>query len=145
MDQPILDNNNKNKNNNFVMYFDGCSKGNPGPAGAGAVIYNNDEEIWSASLYIGKKETNNCAEYQGLILGLKQAEKLGIQNLTVKGDSQLVIKQMKGEYQVKSDKMIEYYSIAKGVTFMSIEFMHIYRKDNKRADKLSNDALICIS
>ena len=69
MDQPILDNNNKNKNNNFVMCFDGCSKGNPGPAGAGAVIYNNDEEIWSASLYLGKKETNNCAEYQGLILG----------------------------------------------------------------------------
>jgi ribonuclease HI len=57
-------------NTNYKLFFDGCSKGNPGLAGAGAVIYNNDQEIWSDSFFVGDKITNNYAEYSGLILGL---------------------------------------------------------------------------
>jgi ribonuclease HI len=129
---------------NFVLFFDGCCKGNPGPGGAGAVIYNNGLEIWSDSVFVGKKVTNNIAEYTGLIIGLKQALKVGIKTLTVNGDSQLAIKQMNGLYKVSSENLIELYKTAKQLEklFDSITFNHVYRKDNKRADELSNDGLI---
>lgn len=97
----------------YILYFDGCSKGNPGLAGAGAVIYKNNQEIWSNALYIGSKHTNNYAEYSGLISGLEHAIQLKIKHLIVKGDSNLVIKQMKGEYQVKSDNIKDLYHKAK--------------------------------
>ena len=66
---------------NFIMNFDGCSKGNPGLSGAGAVIYSLDDEIWSGSLFIGKNITNNQSEYSGLIFGLKQAIDMNIKNI----------------------------------------------------------------
>ena len=78
----------------YKLFFDGCSKGNPGIAGAGAVIYNElNKEIWSKSSFVGKKETNNVAEYSGLILGLEEVVEMGgsIRNLIIKGDSKLVI------------------------------------------------------
>jgi ribonuclease HI len=129
---------------NFVLFFDGCCKGNPGPGGAGAVIYNNGIEIWSDSVFVGKKITNNIAEYTGLIIGLKQAAKLGIKNIIINGDSQLVIKQMNGVYKVSSENLVELYKTAKQLqqSFDSISYNHVYRKDNKRADSLSNDGLL---
>jgi ribonuclease HI len=127
----------------YCLKFDGCSKGNPGPAGAGAVIYKNDEEVWANSLYVGDKETNNVAEYNGLIMGLAKANELGIKELLVMGDSELIIKQMKGEYKVKSVNIIEYYLKAKTLSrFLSeVHYEHIYRKDNTRADELANFGL----
>lgn len=127
----------------FTLFFDGCSKGNPGPSGAGAVIYKNDIEIFNESKFIGSKETNNVAEYNGLIIGLDNALKLDISNLIVKGDSNLVIKQMKGEYTVKSSNLTNLFNIAKGLEmkFDNVEFIHIYRNDNKKADELANYAL----
>jgi ribonuclease HI len=124
----------------YCLKFDGCSKGNPGPSGAGAVIYKEDEEIWSKGFYVGDKETNNVAEYNGMIMGLSKAAELGIKNLLVMGDSQLVIKQMKGKYKVKSPNMIELNSKAKNISgiFNKIIYEHIYRKDNTRADELAN-------
>ena len=71
-------------NDTYSLYFDGCSKGNPGKAGAGAVIYKNNMEIFSISIFVGEKETNNVAEYSGLVIGLKEAVKLSIKNLDVK-------------------------------------------------------------
>ncbi len=68
---------------NYLLQFDGASKSNPGLAGAGAVIYENGNEIWSQSLFVGLKETNNYAEYNGLILGLNKASELGIAKLHV--------------------------------------------------------------
>jgi ribonuclease HI len=132
------------KQDNYVLFFDGCCKGNPGPGGAGAVIYNNGIEIWSDSEFVGKNVTNNIAEYTGLIIGLKQAVKVGIKNLTVNGDSQLVIKQMNNVYKVNSENLIEMHKIAKHLqqSFESISYNHVYRKDNKRADALSNDGLL---
>jgi len=129
---------------NYVLFFDGCCKGNPGPGGAGAVLYKDKIEIWSDSIFVGKKVTNNIAEYTGLIIGLKQAIKVGIKNIKVNGDSQLVIKQMTGNYKVNSENLIELYKTAKQLekSFDSISFNHIYRKDNKRADSLSNDGLV---
>jgi len=127
----------------FKLNFDGCSKGNPGLAGAGAVIYNYNTELWSNYLFIGEKFTNNHAEYSGLILGLERAVVLGIKNLKVEGDSLLVINQMKGIYKCKSDNLLELYNEAKKLEqkFDKIEYEHVLRNKNKRADELSNKAI----
>jgi len=127
----------------YLLKFDGCSKGNPGVSGAGAVIYNNDNEIWMKSVYVGDKNTNNEAEYTGLIIGLTEAINLNIKNLAVEGDSLLVIKQMKGEYAVKSENLKDLHEVAKKLsdTFETITFNHIYRNNNERADELSNIAI----
>ena len=128
----------------FTLFFDGCSKGNPGVAGCGAVIYNSDgAEIWSIAKFVGDKCTNNYAEYMGLICGLEEVYNRQIGDLLVKGDSQLVIRQMKGEYKVKSDNLFDVYNKASTLSknFGKIQFQHVYRNDNKRADLLSNLAL----
>jgi len=127
----------------FKLQFDGCSKNNPGLAGAGAVIYHEDDEIWSDHFFVGDNATNNHAEYAGLILGLQQAVAMGIKSLTVEGDSLLVINQMKGTYKCNSVNLIELYDKAKDLedNFDNISFVHIYRNKNKKADELSNIAV----
>jgi len=125
------------------LYFDGCSKNNPGDAGIGIVIYKNDEEIVAECDYIGIK-TNNEAEYNALILGLELAIENGIKILAVYGDSLLVINQMTNKYSVKNESLIRLYLKATELTkqFDYISFQHVYRKDNKRADYLSNVGLL---
>lgn len=127
----------------YILYFDGCSKGNPGLGGAGAVLYKDGEEVWGSSQLVGEKVTNNVAEYCGLIMGLQEVFVRNIKTVIVRGDSQLVIKQMKGEYKVKSSSLVEYYQQAKLLEkyFDKIAFEHVYRDKNKRADELSNMAL----
>lgn len=128
----------------YKMNFDGCSKGNPGLCGAGAVLYHNDTEIWSQSFFVGENATNNRAEYAGLILGLQQAAEYGIKSLHVQGDSQLVINQMKGLYQCNSPNLIQLYQRAKELetNFEKVYYEHILRHLNKRADYLSNVAIM---
>jgi ribonuclease HI len=128
---------------NYVMRFDGASKGNPGLAGAGAVIYKDGDELWSGYSFVGDHETNNVAEYNGLILGLTKALEFNIKNLLVEGDSQLVINQMKGEYKVNSNNLMKMYNTAKMLeqSFDKIIYNHIYREKNKKADQLSNLAI----
>jgi ribonuclease HI len=136
--------NNINYNNiNYKLFFDGCSKGNPGFAGAGAVIYKNDQEIWADSFFVGNKITNNYAEYSGLILGLLKAVELNINSLLVIGDSQLVINHMSGKYKCKSPNLLYLYETAKKLeeNFETIQYKHVLRNLNKRADELSNLAL----
>jgi ribonuclease HI len=127
----------------YTLYFDGCSKGNPGKAGAGYVIYKETDEIAYKSVYVGDKETNNKAEYSGLYEGLLCAIENNITRLHVKGDSNLVIKQMKGEYKVKSENILRIYQDTHKLCeqFEEITFEHVYRKDNQRADHLANQAL----
>lgn len=127
----------------YCMMFDGCSKGNPGPAGAGAVIYANNAEIWSRAIYVGNSETNNLAEYTGMLSGLNEAVRQKIRTLTVKGDSEVVIKQMLGKYKVKSENLIDIYEQAKDLEkhFDKIDYIHVYRHLNTRADALSNEGL----
>ena len=124
----------------YTMSFDGCSKGNPGRAGAGAVIYCNQIEIWADAKFVGARETNNVAEYTGLIMGLHEARRRNISRLTVHGDSELIIKQMKKEYAVKSPNIKAYYDAAASLAkqFAYIHFKHVYREFNVRADELSN-------
>jgi len=149
---PIILSKNINTNKNtskifptteYVLYFDGCSKGNPGPSGIGAVIYNNKKEIWSSYKYIGDERTNNEAEYSALILGLEQAIKLNIDTLSVCGDSLLVINQVNGVYKVKNQNLLMLYEkvLLHKQSFTYIDFNHVYRNNNKRADELSNLAI----
>jgi len=124
----------------YTLFFDGCSKGNPGRAGAGAVLYKNQVEVYADSLFVGEKETNNVAEYNGLLLGLREAVSRGVKKLAVKGDSLLIIKQLNGEYKVNSPAMKPLYEEAKALSsfFVRVTFEHVYRTDNKRADALAN-------
>ena len=126
----------------FILRFDGCSKGNPGIAGAGAVLYYNDDEIWSGYKFLGN-QTNNQAEYNGLLLGLDYAVNLNIGSIYVEGDSLLVINQMTGKFKCESPNIINLYNKAKHLEtkFDFIEFNHIYRNLNKRADELANIAI----
>jgi ribonuclease HI len=125
-----------------TLYFDGCSKGNPGRAGAGAVLYNHEgTEVFAESVFVGHRATNNEAEYTGLILGLTEALKRGITTeLLVRGDSQLVIRQMQGKYKVNSPNLASLHQCVTNLAsqFAKIEFEHVYRDNNKRADALSN-------
>ena len=127
----------------YVLHFDGCSKGNPGFAGAGAVIYEDGQEIYSKAVFVGENETNNVAEYTGLLIGMQAAIQLGIRKLVIRGDSQLVIRQMLGEYKVKSPGLLALYQQAKTMelNFESVTYQHIYRDQNARADALSNEGL----
>lgn len=128
----------------YEMFFDGCSKGNPGAGGAGAVIYEDKEEISALCVYVGNHVTNNYSEYTGIKIGLERAQELGIKRLTVYGDSLLVVKQMAGLYKVKSSNLLGIYANCKELadSFEKIEFIHVYRDKNKRADALSNDGLL---
>lgn len=132
----------------YRLYFDGCSKGNPGASGAGAVLYNvvknSETEIWADCWFVGASSTNNEAEYTGLLLGMKEAIRRGIRVIDIYGDSQLVIKQMRGEYAVKSPSLSKLYKTAKDLEqgFDKVRYIHVYRHLNTRADELSNQGLL---
>jgi ribonuclease HI len=123
----------------YVLYFDGGSSGNPGPSGSGSVLYQDGVEVWSDSHYVGDRETNNTAEYTGLIRGLEEIVSRDIQNVQILGDSQLVIRQMKGEYKVSSPHLQLLHAKAQDLVTRvpQIEWQHIPRALNKRADALS--------
>ena len=123
-----------------TLYFDGCSKGNPGPSGSGALIkYENI--IWRDFEYVGNT-TNNVAEYKGLILGLKHLKFLNITKVIVKGDSMLVINQMNGKYKVNAPHLIPLYNEAKElIKDIEVIFIYIPREKNKEADYLSNQGV----
>lgn len=129
----------------YVLRFDGGSRGNPGIAGAGMVLYNGEDgtEVWSGYHYLGDKYTNNEAEYRGLITGLQCARTLGVQNIVVQGDSQLILRQIVGEYKVKSVTLKAYYDEAVSLipAFKSFQTSHIERARNARADELANLAM----
>ena len=127
----------------YQLNFDGCSRGNPGLAGAGTVLYKDGVEIWSNNLFIGENCTNNQAEYAGLILGLTEANVRSIKKLKVEGDSLLIINQLKGVYECKSSNLQILYDKALMLSnlFEKIEFCHVFRHNNKRADELSNIAV----
>jgi len=129
--------------NTFILNFDGCSKGNPGLSGAGAVIYNNNIEVWAGYSFVDTSATNNQAEYTGLIIGLKYAVDNQIQDLLVQGDSQLVINQMTGKYKCNADKLVGLYKTAKALEkqIKNVQYAHVLRKFNARADELSNMAV----
>ena len=131
------------KNKKLIIHTDGCCRGNPGPAGIGVVITDSRRKILKElSEYIGEA-TNNIAEYNALIRALEEADNLGADEITVFMDSELVVKQLSGEYRVKDDKMQELFRKAVETLkcFGSFEIKHVDRAKNKEADKLANRAI----
>src|SRR3977135_2043295 len=116
----------------LTLEFDGGSRGNPGPAGIGVVIRAADgTPLITLGRYIGRA-TNNVAEYQALIIALQQARKLGAKKILIRGDSELIIKQMRGEYRVKHPDLRQLYDQAQEVLtqFETAKLEHNLRGKN---------------
>ena len=133
----------------IIIYTDGGSRGNPGPSGIGAAVYNeNNEIIKEYSEYIGEG-TNNEAEYQAVIFALKKIKhlfgkkKIKELDIEIKSDSEFLVKQAQGKYKVLEPRIqslfLEVWNLK--IDFGKIAFFHILREENKKADALANEAL----
>jgi ribonuclease HI len=127
----------------ITIEFDGGSRGNPGPAGIGVVLRAQDgTPLVTLGRFIGRA-TNNVAEYRALITGLEKAKELGAKRILIRGDSELIIKQMRGEYRVKNPDLRNLYDEAQFLLhqFDEARMEHNLRDNNKLADKLANKAM----
>jgi len=135
---------NIDKSATYLLRFDGGCRNNPGPIGAGMVLYDPEGyEIWTGFKFDKGVYTNNVAEYLGLLCGVQQARFMGIQRLVAEGDSMLVVKQLNGEYRVKHEGLKHYYNaVVDHVEHLDyFEIRHVPRKENARADELANMAM----
>jgi ribonuclease HI len=124
----------------LIIHTDGAARGNPGPAGIGVIIQNDKGEVLhEISGFLGQA-TNNVAEYTALITALEKAVSLNAQEVQLFTDSELVVKQIKGEYRVKNEGLKPLYQKAKGLIQQlgSFTITHIPREKNKEADRLAN-------
>lgn len=123
----------------LVLHVDGASRGNPGPAGAGGVVLTEDGvALGSFATHLGIK-TNNEAEYLALCEGLKMAAELHPSRLTVRSDSLLLVKQMRGEFKIKKRELVLLHLEArKHLPRCPVVFEHVPREENREADRLSN-------
>jgi len=127
----------------LVIHTDGAARGNPGPAAYAYTIRNGDGEIIDEAGCLGTM-TNNQAEYIALVKALEHAERLGTHHrLRIHSDSELLVKQMNGEYRVKDAKLQQYYREASKLVdeFDDVKIRHVPRAENSRADRLCNEAL----
>jgi ribonuclease HI len=126
-----------------IAYIDGACSGNPGNAGIGVLLCDeNGIEVCEISRYIGPA-TNNIAEYQALVACLDKAKELSFVNLTVYTDSELLARQINGLYKVKDEKLKILFMKAKTLmqNFADIKIHHIVREKNKKADKLATESI----
>ena len=131
------------KDETFTLEFDGGARGNPGPAGTGSVVRAADgTPLVTLGRYIGRA-TNNVAEYKALITALREALKLGAKRIVIRGDSELIVRQMTGQYKVKSPDLRELYDEAQHLyhQFDQATIEHNLRHKNELADKLANLAM----
>lgn len=128
--------------NLWVAYTDGASRGNPGLAGIGAHILSPDGEEFYRKKFLGEK-TNNQAEYEAMLLAFEELGARGASHVLLRADSELMIKQMRGEYRVKNENILPLYRKARQSCerFGSIQFEHVRRELNKVADRLANEAI----
>ena len=121
-------------------FVDGGARGNPRPAGAGAAL--TGEKPFTVSEYLGET-TNNVAEYTALLLLLQKALELGYDELTVFADSELMVRQIGGQYKVKDAKLKELFAQAKSyiAKLKTFSLTHVPREQNKEADRLVNAAI----
>ena len=132
-----------NNNNIYLLKFDGACSGNPGKCGSGYVIYNNDEPICEGSESVSLYNTNNYAEYMGLIIGLSKSIELGIKNLKIEGDSMLIINQVTGNFDCSSPNLIELLNKTRFLLnhFNTYSIDYISREENKYADRLAKKSI----
>jgi probable phosphoglycerate mutase len=125
------------------LFTDGGARGNPGPAAYGYVLEDAEGTVVAAHGEAIGVATNNVAEYRGLIAGLEKAAELGVAVLEVVSDSELMVKQMRGEYKVKNEALrklsLEAASLARRIG--SVQYRHVKRAHNELADRLVNEAL----
>jgi ribonuclease HI len=127
----------------WLLMVDGAARGNPGDAGCGAVILDKNGVVkQELSRYLGYA-TNNVAEYEGLIMGLEALLKLGKKRIRVQSDSQLLVRQLNGEYRVKDEKLkaLFHKAIALLRQFEAYRIVHVPRELNKLADRLANQGI----
>ena len=126
----------------WILFCDGASRGNPGPGAYGFVILDGKEIIAKRGAVLGFV-TNNIAEYQGLVRGLEKCLELGAKVITVKSDSELLVRQLNGQYKVRSPQLLPLFQTAKTLLgrFESALIQHIPRDENSLADALCNEAL----
>jgi ribonuclease HI len=125
------------------LFTDGGARGNPGPAAYGYVLEAEDGTVLaSQGEYIGSA-TNNVAEYSGLVAGLRKALELQVPEVEVVSDSELMVKQMRGEYRVKNEALRELFTEADRLARKvgNVEYRHVKRAHNEEADRLVNAAL----
>ncbi len=125
------------------LFSDGAARGNPGPAGAGSVLVKADGVVVARLGKFLGSQTNNVAEYQGLILGLEAALKLGAEEIEVRADSELMIRQLQGKYRVKNAGLKPLYDRARELLghFAKADVAHVPREENREADEMSNRAI----
>lgn len=127
-----------------IAHIDGGARGNPGPAGAGVVIADADSQqvLHQAGIFLGRA-TNNVAEYNGLLEALRRAKALGADEIDVRSDSELLVRQMIGQYRVKNANLKPLYReairLAEGFARFGIE--HVRREQNTEADQMANRAM----
>ncbi len=128
----------------ILIYTDGGARGNPGPAGAGAVIAQDKKVLAEVSEYLGEC-TNNYAEYEAIILALQKCAELGLQNseIELRADSKLAVEQLSGNWKVKHPSVREQFNKVQALLehFTDIKFVHVPREENTNADALANEAM----
>ena len=126
----------------FTLNIDGAARGNPGPAGAGVVIRAGGKIFEEFGEYLGET-TNNQAEYRALVLALRQARQWGVREVEVLSDSELLVKQMIGEYRVKNPELKILYQEAVDLKrgFERFSIRHVPRAENAAADRMANRAI----
>ncbi len=122
---------------------DGGARGNPGPAAYGYVLERDDGHVLAAHGEAIGRATNNVAEYRGLVAGMEKAAELGVRDLEVVSDSELLVKQMRGEYRVKNEALRELWEDASALEkrFARVRYTSVRREHNELADRLVNEAL----
>ena len=125
------------------LFTDGGARGNPGPAAYGFVLEAEDGTVLAAEGVAIGTATNNVAEYSGLVAGLKRALELQVPSVEVVSDSELMVKQMRGEYRVKNAALQSLFAEAGELArrLGSVEYRHVKRAHNELADRLVNEAL----
>ena len=129
----------------IVIYTDGGARNNPGPAGAGAVAYENGKKIFELKKFLGER-TNNWAEYEAVILALAEAKRRGLarREIEVRMDSELIQRQLTDEYQIKEETLWPQYMKVHNLLvahFPNVRFVHVRREENNEADRLVNEAI----
>ena len=127
----------------LVVNVDGGARGNPGPAAIAAVLTNAEGELLEERSEPIGRATNNVAEYRALLFGIERARALGATEVELVGDSELIVRQVRGEYKVKDAALRELHRrVTKALDgFDRWSISHVRRKDNERADELVNEAL----
>jgi ribonuclease HI len=126
-----------------LLYTDGGARGNPGPAAFAYVLQTEDGTVLASRGEAIGVATNNVAEYSALIAGLRHAVEIGLTELEVRSDSELMVKQMRGEYRVKNKALQELFLDAGRLArqLPAVTYTHVRREHNQLADQLLNDVL----